>query len=269
MKILIFPCICLSESQKKMPSTFLLSEVNPQNTIEKYCLKKPRPEIIPKNTTKIEELEIAKEKPNIISFLDDSKQLKKCHISMINFKGKNIYPRETRKYKCFWDKEIIPENIAYLGCPIRYVPDRAIKGYFSEISKDTYIISEDITEERCRELEERKDSRISLEKNGYYETDGVFCSFNCMLAWIKSPENMNNSAYKNSEPLIYKIYSELFPSSKPIKLVSAPDWRTLEAFGGHLSIEKYRDSFNKISYENIGKISCRSVGYLFENNVKL
>lgn len=251
-----------------MPDTIFLAGITPAQIIEKYNLDKQKREIIPKNTTKIEELELMKEKPEVVSFLDESKQIKKCNFSMIDLNThENIHKK--RRYKCFWDKEIIPESILPIGCPIKYMPDKAKKVYFSEISKDTYRISEQITQERYEELENRKDSRISLEKNNYYETDGVFCSFNCLFAWIKAPENKTNPLYINSETLAYKMYSDIFQNTETVKILPAPHWRLLESFGGYLNIEKFRSTFNKVLYENVGSVSCKSIAFLFENNVRL
>lgn len=219
---------------------------------------------IPDNTTKIDDLDIAKRSPEIVSFLDESKRIRKCTVSMIDFSsGKNI--RNQSCYKCYWDRNLIPEEVRPLGCPIKYVASKAIKSYHSEISKDKYVISEPITEKRKEELENRKDNRITIEPKGYYETDGVFCSFNCMFAFIE--ENKHNPLYRFSESLAFKMYKDLH-NDEVDDIIPAPHWRELKEHGGVMSLEKFRSSFNKIEHIDHGPVTCVSLGRLYEERLK-
>lgn len=214
-------------------------------------------EIIPSNTTKIDDLDCKKDK--IISFLDESKSIKKCCISIIDFSVDNLY-------KCFWDKNEIPNGTSPIGCPIKYVPDKCVKTYFSEITKDKYKISENISEQRFYEINNRNDKRITTEQKGYYETDGIFCSFNCCLSYIE--EEKHNSMYRFSKMLLYQLYRDA--NNIDIKeIIPAPHWRLLRDFGGNLSIQEFRDGFNKIEYINHGMVSFVSSGRLFEDKIKL
>jgi hypothetical protein len=251
--------------------TFTLLGINLEKVDQKYGINKvssiPEDDIHPENTTKINDLEIIKKTPDVISFLDESKKVVKCFVSMIDFKsfrsidGKN-------KYKCYWDKNYIPDNFQAIGCPIRYIPSRVTKTYHSEITKENYSISEPITEIRRNEIQESNDSRMKIETKAYYETDGIFCSFNCCMAHIEDPDNKNNPLYQYSESLLLKMYNELneYELNDSIsEIMSAPHWRTLSEFGGHQSIEQFRDSFNKVKYKYHGMIS---IGRLFEDNIQ-
>ena len=40
-----------------------------------------------------------------------------------------------------------------IGVPMKYVPSQSIKEYYSEITKDTYTIRENISKEKRQELE--------------------------------------------------------------------------------------------------------------------
>lgn len=249
---------------------FSLVGVNMEKVNQKYGIIPTDEDIIPINTTKIDDLNITKTNPEIVSFLDESKRLRKCTISMIDFSsGTSISlssGERLKHYKCFWDKNFIPVNCRPIGCPIKYVPSRAIKSYHSEISKERYVITEPITEKRAEEITDRNDKHVTAEKRNYYETDGIFCSFNCCIAYIDAPENKLNPLYRYSESLLLKIYEDL-TGEIASEIMPAPHWRTLTDFGGHLTVEQFRESFNKISYVDYGLIFV-SVGKLFENRIK-
>lgn len=264
----------MSKKQNKR-YLFSLTGVNIEKIEQKYGISSSAQpngtmeEEIPVNTTKIDDLEIVKKTPEIVSFLDESKRLRKCFVSMIDFHSQRKIMTDKKMYKCFWDRNVIPENIQPIGCPIKYIASRAVKSYHSEISKENYTISEPITEKREQNLLKRKDKRLTVEKKGYYETDGIFCSFNCCMAYINDPENKHNPLYSQSECLLIKMYNELNKEEKTEEIMPAPHWRVLLEHGGHLSIDQYRESFNKVSYTDHGIISYMSLGRLFEDNLKL
>lgn len=271
---------------------FSLVGVNIEKVDQKYGIAPmsslAEEDVIPDNTTKIGDLETVRKPPDVVSFLDESKRLRKCMVSMIDFNGKN-------RYKCYWDRNSIPDNLQPIGCPVKYVPSRVTKAYHSEISKETYTISEPITEKRRKDVGDRNDKRLSIDPKGYYETDGVFCSFNCCMAFIEAPENRTNPLYQHSKALLLKMYNDLMdvPGSAGTSAGAGPSanagtsanagpstnagvqeimiaghWRTLIDFGGNLTIEQFRNAFNKILYHDHGVISCSSMGRLFEDRIK-
>lgn len=248
---------------------FTLVGVNINKVDQKYginCVNNIQEDEIPTNTTKIDDLDIVKRTPDIVSFLDESKRLRKCSVSMIDFQSLEKICKN-QKYKCFWDKNLIPDNIQPIGCPIKYIASKATKSYHSEISKEKYVISENVTSKKAEKLKDKGDDRISIEKNDYYQTDGIFCSFNCCMAYIQAPENKHNSIYRQSESLLLRMYSDFYPEENYIEIIPAPHWRMLEDFGGHLTIEQFRESFNKVSYVDHG-IVCISIGRLYEDQIK-
>jgi len=225
--------------------------------------------VIPENTTKIFDLDSAKKLPDVISFLDETKKFVKCSVSMIDFKSGRGIDGKTR-YKCFWDKNTIPDTWQPLGCPIRYIPSRVAKTYHSEISKETHTITEQVSEKRRIYLNQKKDANIVTETKDYYETDGVFCSFNCCMAYLQDLDNKRNPLYQQSETLLLKMYNDINgnPSGDVREIMPAPHWRNLIDFGGQLSIEKFRDTFNKVKYQDHGIISYVSLGRLYEDKIK-
>jgi hypothetical protein len=256
-------------SKNKYP--FSLVGVNIQKVDQKYGISTgsstPEEDNNPEKTTKIDELEINKKIPEVISFLDESKRLRNCVISMIDHNSNKGVDRKNR-YKCFWDKNYITENFQPIGCPIKYVPNRITKTYHSEITKDLYSITESVTEKRQKEIDSKKDPRLKSEIKGYYETDGIFCSFNCCMAFIDDPENRHNPIYQYSESLLLTMHNELNQDDTISEIMPAPHWRTLTDFGGHLTIEKFHESFNKVQYVDHGIITYASMGRLFENKIK-
>jgi hypothetical protein len=224
---------------------------------------------LPHNSTKISDLSINKNTPEVISFLDEAKKIHKCSISMIDFYTNNELNDNYNTYDCFWCRNKIPKNIIAIGCPIKYVPSQAVKSYYSEISKDKYVIKENITTSKQTKIGVSNDSRLDIIDRNYYITDGIFCSFNCCMAYIT--ENKNNSLYSMSEMLLLKMYNDIYPSAVPC-IEDAPHWRKLKQCGGDLTIEEFRASFNNIEYKDHGIIfdipRFKSLGILFEEKLK-
>lgn len=224
--------------------------------------------IVPQNTTKISDLSVNRNTPEIISFIDEAKKSHKCSISMIDFTSKKEFPYSSI-YDCFWCRNPIPENVMAIGCPIKYIPTQAVKTYYSEISKDKYTIKENITTKRKQKISTNSDKKLDIIEKDYYLTDGIFCSFNCCMAYIE--DNKHNSMYDMSEMLLLKMYHDIYP--KKVQCIDeAPHWRKLKQCGGDLTIEQFRDSFNKIDYQQHGFVSgipkFKTLGVLFEEKLK-
>jgi hypothetical protein len=230
----------------------------------------------PNNTTKLIELEeLDNSSLEIVSFLDETKRIYKCLVSMIDFSsGKET---EYLKYSCYWCKH--PFDFKPIGCPIRFVSNKATKNYYSEVSKDNYIIKENITNNKKKILDTKQNfvfipinnpsqSKINIDVKEYYETDGIFCSFNCCKAFIK--DNKHNNLYEHSEFLLSKMYTDII-GTKNVIINPAPSWRLLKEYGGNLNINQFRDQFNKVKYEYHGIIHKKDifkpVGVLFEEKI--
>lgn len=215
-----------------------------------------------------------KDESNFFSFLDESKKDHQCVFTMKHYINQELLPVSTNLH-CFWCRHSF--NYKPIGCPIEYVPPRIAKTYHSEITKDKYILRENITPQQLKDLEKIAHTDINLNvkyeltENDFYLMDGLFCSFNCCLAYIKM--NNGNSLYANSEALLNKIYYHIFDkNSQP--LIEAPSWRLLKNYGGHITIEDYRKSFYKVEYFNVDNIiypfpKSKCIGFLFEKQIKL
>jgi hypothetical protein len=235
----------------------------------------------PNNTTNLSDLYINKNTPEIISFLDESKNEHKCTVSMIDLNS--LKPLINNNYNCFWCNHSIPPELIPIGCPIKYIPNQTVKTYISEISKDKYIIKGNITTTQKKKLLNIQDKRLSIIEHDYYLTDGIFCSWNCTMAFID--QNKINPLYILSEMLLLNMYYQMY-QIKNITIEKAPSFRLLQKYGGHLSINEFRNSFNKIEYIHHGIITSslestttssdgkgtipiqKSISNLFEQSIK-
>ena len=77
--------------------------------------------------------------------------------------------------------------------------------------------------------------------------------------------------YINSIFLLHEIYNKCFDTQHHIQ--PAPHWRMLSEFGGHMSINEFRSSFNKIIYDNSHVIKTipktKPIGMVFEEFLKI
>ena len=172
-------------------------------------------------------------------------------VTMIDYIPEN----EKTDLNCFWCRHSF--DTSPISCPINYKNNQLEKNYYSEITKDRYIIKENIDNEKyeytlknLKTLNE-KNKGINLVKNDFYISDGIFCSYNCCLSFIN--ENKYNSFYANSKSLLLNIYRNIY--GKDRKLIPAPSWRLLKDYGGVMTIEQFRKCFNNTKYIEINKIT--------------
>ena len=220
---------------------------------------------LPINITKINELH--NEKTRTVSFLDGDRKVKRCKVSMIDFSSKKT--PSTLPYNCFWDKHPLPKECTPIGCPIRYVSCSVTKTYVSAISKDTYTIKEKVTKKKALQIASVENDKMIVAFQPYYETDGVFCSFDCLMAYIEEFKHL--PIYSDSQMLAVKMYNDLFETTA-VDINVAGHWRTLSEYGGWLSVEKFRDSFEKAIYKSHGTVTnlpvYQPVGVAYEKMIK-
>lgn len=275
----------IKKKRKSKKYIFTLKNINTEKIEQKYGITIVSnianvDDIPPENSTKLTEL--AEEHVDVISFLDETKRLYQCHISMIDFKsGEEV---KNLKYCCYWCRHKFES--ASIGCPIKYISKKAVKNYFSEVSKDFYTIKENITRQRSQMIHQNKSKfvftemsattttapaatcTIEINHKDYYSTDGIFCSFNCCKAFIK--DNKHNKLYESSDILLTKLYNDMY-NVKNIVINPSPHWRLLVDYGGNLTIQQFRDNFNKTTYESHGVIRntdiFKPIATLFEEKL--
>ncbi len=202
-------------------------------------------------------------------FLDEAKREKRIVPTMICRFSNGQIPNDTN-IDCFWCKHSF-EN-APIGCPTRFVSSQLCKRYVSEITKDTYTIKENLTTAKKTsmvESEKPEGISITLIDKDYYETDGIFCSFNCALAWIE--DMRHDPMYTQSKQLLFRMYTDTY-GKYPTDIIKSPHWRLLRRFGGTMDIEEFRKKFNSVDYSLYNKIATRpkmnTIGFLFEEKPK-
>lgn len=197
------------------------------------------------NTTKIEI-----ETTDTLNFLDETRKHHKCILSKIDFSS-------YEGYKCFWCRNLCLSDKAPIGCPIKYVPPVIYRNYFSEINKEKFVVKES-----CLKSDKITTSEdIAVDRNDYYESDGIFCDLPCALAFAR--ENKKNPLYIESELLIHRIAGK--------RVEPAPHWRMLKEYGGNLDIKEFRNSFQHTEYKPFGvcaKPYFQSIAHTFESNIK-
>ncbi len=220
--------------------------------------------------TKLSDIKI-QDTSNMYSYIDESKKKHMCVFTMKDSISNKVLPESTN-LKCFWCKhsfQTIP-----LGAPLDYIPSRLYKNYLNELTKTNYLFHESITNNEHISSSLNKNHHLEKETLNYYLSDGVFCSFNCTKAFIL--DNKSDHMYSNSINLLNKIYMDLFPeiTESSIDILAAPHWRLLRDYGGHLSIDEFRQSFFNIVFSPddsmITKLpSFQSIGYIFEKKIKI
>ena len=232
-------------SRKKPQSkyTFSLTGLNIHKIHQTYGIELPISGGDQPNTTKLSELDTTKGTPDVVSIMDETKYVHTCNVTMID-RDSQMACSSLPKH-CYWCRN--PFSSRSIGCPIRYVPSVVEKRYYSQISKDSYTIKQEITAQMKEDFMDL--DNLSVQIMDYYETDGIFCSFNCCKAWID--DNKHNSRYALSSQLLNKMYSD-YMKSEPVQINPASHWKLLKEYGGHLTIEKFRENMNRVEYHYHG-----------------
>lgn len=181
-------------------------------------------------------------RPEFSNFLNDPKKQYSLHLTMIDCVSKeNLFETTSgKKVSCFWCRHRF--DWLALGCPLRYIPNQISKTLQSPVTNEMYTIKENVSNTDV------SSSKYNVTTENYYETDGIFCSFNCCLAYIT--ENVHIPMYSQSKYLLMNIYFKVngITNASSANIKSAPSWRLLSEYGGHLSIEEFRQSFSKVEY---------------------
>jgi hypothetical protein len=204
------------------------------------------------------------------TFLDEAKKDHQCVVSMYDLVGHTL-PSST-EMSCFWCRH--PFDTMPVGCPLYYNSQRIIKKMSSETSKEPCMIRENVSTHVYQKIKGNLD-HIPVNEKDFYIVDGIFCSFPCCLSFIKDNKH-KNPIYRDSEHLLRQMCQQIFGYSvhTPLSIVTAPSWRLLQAYGGHLSIQSFRKCFENTHYIKNNQIvhslpNQKMVGFLFEKQITL
>jgi len=255
-------------------TTFLLKGIDINDIAVRYGFEEDKTNheeiLIPENVT-----ELSTE--TAIEYHDAARCRKTGVITMVDLLGQ--YLPDCTDIHCFWCRH--PFETQPLGAPVKYMPSEAVKRYKSD--NITRLTIESVTESRRRILRDEfsistmfsQDSsefnhNTLLIENGYYITDGVFCSFNCMLAYIDS--NRHDPLYSRSRMYANRMIREsLGRDHQPVN--PAGSWRLLKVCGGHQDITEFRNEFTTVSYEDLRNPMYehpvqKSLGWLHNREVR-
>lgn len=244
--------------RKNTSHTFILKNINISDIDKKYGIKSvnlnPLSSMLSNTNaneqfiTKIEELHRNKD----VSVPEN--------ITMID----SIQKQSIQSTFCFWCRH--PFNTNPIGCPISYKNAKMIKQCSSEITKETYIIAQSITSLTNKKYDLKNNETFMSD---YYETEGVFCSFNCCMSYIN--DNIHNPLYKFSKSLLLKMYVDLCHPKQVTEIHPAPSWKLLKDYGGQLDIETFRNSMNEYRYDiepvrvtTLPKV--KPIGYIYDKH---
>jgi hypothetical protein len=207
------------------------------------------------------------------------------------------YPYDLNKnlshIRCHWDHHTFDNAQSnHVVCPLNYTPKQvAIKGQ-NEISTripftqkgegrpddrrssavgdvnsttiNSFMIKENVSKYKdIANLKEEKCLKNLIEvTSGYYETDGVFCSPECCLAFINNEKSKaGGSKYIDSERLLHSMLG------LTRRILPANHYRLLEEYGGKLTIEQFRNNNKSVKYEYHGTTVL--ISHLFEKKLNI
>lgn len=227
---------------------------------------------IPENVTEIPN----SPQETTMDYYDAARRRNTGVLTMVDFLGKRL-PEQTDIH-CFWCRH--PFETQPLGIPVKYVPSEAVKRYKSD--NITRLTIESITESRRKILRNEYSAttlftqdptefshNTLLVENGEYITDGVCCSFNCMLAFID--DNRHDPLYSRSKMYAKRILRDSVGDGT--KIIPAGSWRLLKPYGGPLDIVEFRDGFSTIMYTDLRNPMYehpqqKSLGWLHSREVR-
>ena len=203
------------------------------------------------------------------------------------------YPYDLNKnlsqIRCHWDHHTFDNAQSnHVVCPLNYTPKQvAIKGQneintrIGEVNSATtinsFIIKENIP--KCKDINNLEDksasklipSAVKYNSNiknlievtaGYYETDGVFCSPECCLAFVNNEKSKaGGSKYIDSERLLHSMLG------LTQRILPANHYRLLKQYGGKLTIEQFRNNNKSVKYEYHGTTVL--ISHLFEKKLNI
>lgn len=171
------------------------------------------------------------------------------------------------KWNCWWDRNQICNDIVPLSLPLKYVPsyteNKILHNSLINMSEKLEYKMNDNVELNDKDkhkifldrniiTKKEKNQNIDYIDNDYYEGEGIFCSFNCMISYLKEVQS-HNIKYKNCSMLILKMYKDIFGYYPKEIIMEAPSWKMLNEYGGDLSLLEFRKCFQMITYKELSQ----------------
>lgn len=167
-----------------------------------------------------------------MKYTDFHKHKAKVWVNMIDIYYGGALPRATTK-KCWGNCRSKFKNEP-IGCPIKY----------HHISPDNNTKIAELDRQRIIEL--LKTANLPTDTTDFYETEGIFCSFNCAKGYILQKLAEGHRRYQKSLSLLSALQITLIGKLSPIESTSS--WKLLKEWGGHLDAKELRASVGKLVY---------------------
>lgn len=185
------------------------------------------------------------------------------------FKNKKDLLSNCVNYKCWYCRNNMFPDCLPLALPIKYYPSFTEcsllhNSIINTVSKLAYTINTDISISAIKDKDKifyekvnltsndkniynsvEGESNKNLVNNEYFEGEGIFCSFNCMVAYAAENSCIK---YKNAGMLINKLYKAIFGIFPKEKIVPSPSWKLLKEYGGDMSLDEYRRNFQTVDF---------------------
>ena len=149
-----------------------------------------------------------------------------------DYMNNKSYPKTT-PIPCFYCSE--PFTAEPIGIPIHFVPSYYKTNVLSKHDQSSVNMNVQINSKLdMKKCEEKQENIVYRD---YFQTEGNFCSFPCMLAFLSQhPKDCN----QHMIPLLKKYFTSLYGHHIQYNGEKAPDIRLLKKFGGHLTITEFR-----------------------------
>lgn len=235
----------MARGRVRAPNKFTISNIDVEYILQQYYssqIDDEIPETIIDNNSSFNNdmiFEKPKKSKKVFYFLDVYKSQIKINFGMYDFYSRSIMPQITNK-PCWWCRNTFNSNP--IGCPIGYNCHKS-KG----IEKERY---------------DEKLSRYNIkntEENDFFETEGVFCGFPCVKAYILDEmAKTKSSKYKEALSLLSLLHLKIYGTV--VNIPRAHHWKCLNQQGGFLTQSEYYNSIGEIEYEILPNV-CRPYMY--------
>lgn len=126
-----------------------------------------------------------------------------------------------------------------VGLPISFQESVRVHDDTSHILKKQFLT--------LRDAHTDPSSEGSVQSREWFETEGYYCSLNCIAAQLLEPSYATSIKFQSSISLLCSMATMLL--NTPITSVEpAADWKLLKHNGGSLSIEEWRASIGSTQY---------------------
>lgn len=163
-------------------------------------------------------------------FLDTYHRPVKNWIGMFDKKNNDVLPRYT-DLSC-WSCHA-PFKTHPLGCPLEHKTRKnTVAGVFNDC---------------IQKFEAAGIDSAMIEKYGFFETEGIVCSFPCMKNYLlEAYLKTKSSKYRSGLTLMNTMMKILY--EKIIEIQRSKGFKATKSYGGHLTPEELRASYGILDY---------------------